>query len=310
MTDISEAFDRCLDGMSVVYNFEYGEEFEIAVCETLRRILPRRYGVSRGFVVGKNGDTAGDDIIIYDADSFPSLRFNGNREDLALKGRIPVDAVYAYIEAKHTLTPKTLSKAILQVMNVKRLCYTRNHMLHNDADSYAKSSSADDGLHIFDNDFSRNHGWNPIITTAVYGMILSRHCSWNSRGESVGGEEAVKLIVECLNDEMRQTILEGKVFCPESIVVGNHANAICGHYLFNSDGSGGKGINITRFYTGVQPYACYQVNAHEGKSFGIAIAHMLWSLDYIRLGKMPWAEIFNTAKIPNEEERTKLLELL
>ncbi|MDO4807007.1 MAG: hypothetical protein Q4A07_07155, partial [Coriobacteriales bacterium] len=114
---ISDEFDRQLDSISVEYGFDYGVEFEIAVCEALRRILPRKYGVCRGFVVDKRGNVAGDDIIVYDADSFPNLRFEGNREDLARKARIPVDAVYAYIEAKHSLTSETLAKAIKQVID-------------------------------------------------------------------------------------------------------------------------------------------------------------------------------------------------
>lgn len=305
--DISDAFNRYLEMMSAEYNFDHGDEFEIAVCETLRCVLPRKYGVCRGFVIDKQGAFAGDDIIIYDADSFPDLRFSGDRVGLARKARIPVDAVYAYIEAKHNLTPDTLSKAVAQVIRVKRLCYTRNHVLHEDAKSYAEGELKKEGLHIFDNDYSRDNGWNPIVTTPVYGMILSRYCSPSSRGHAQTGKDVADFIVHFANDNMSQLIADGGMHCPESIVIGNYANALCGHYLFGADGNLEQGIQITRFYTGVKPFACYQVNAHEESSFGIAIAHMLCSLDYIHLGKMPWAEILNTAKIPDRETRNQFL---
>ena len=102
IVNISRRFESELEYMSSIYNFDLGDEFEIAVCHVLRKILPIKYGICRGFVVDKSKNIAGDDIIIYDRMNFPNLRFLGQEDDYARKNQIPVEAVYAYIEAKHT----------------------------------------------------------------------------------------------------------------------------------------------------------------------------------------------------------------
>ena len=55
----------------------------------LRIFLPSKYGVCRGFVVNRHGDKAGDDIIIYDQEKFPTLRLLP-KDDFSLKEEIPI----------------------------------------------------------------------------------------------------------------------------------------------------------------------------------------------------------------------------
>lgn len=98
---LAERFQAKFDDIQTIYNFEYGDEFEVALCEVLKSIIPRRASVCRGFVVAKDGTLAGDDIIIFDSTRFPALRAIG--EDLSRKEQVPAEAVLAYIEAKHTL---------------------------------------------------------------------------------------------------------------------------------------------------------------------------------------------------------------
>jgi len=90
-------------------NYEVGDEFEIALCKAFRLLLPERYGVCRGCIgfeeiVGP-GETKeykeGDDVIIYDKQVFPTLRLLGN--DPAKLETVPVEAVLAYFECKHTI---------------------------------------------------------------------------------------------------------------------------------------------------------------------------------------------------------------
>ena len=88
--------------MCIGYSFDYGPEFEIAVCEVLRIALPDRFGVARGYVVSADGSFAGDDIIIYEKARFPTLGLRG-KDSYLKKEYIPAEAVYCYIEAKHTL---------------------------------------------------------------------------------------------------------------------------------------------------------------------------------------------------------------
>ena len=108
-------------------NLEYGPEFELAVLRWLEGILPSRYGVARGYVVTHDSDKAGDDLLIYDRLNFPWLRGQGE-PDPSRKDRIPAEAVYCYIEAKHSLIvegvresgSQTLATALSQVANAKK----------------------------------------------------------------------------------------------------------------------------------------------------------------------------------------------
>src|SRR5580704_5209058 len=124
LSDVARRFQQRFDEIKATYNFDNGPEFEIALCEVLREILPRRFGVCRGFVVGRNGERAGDDIIVFDAQHFPTIRALAT--DLSRKESIPAEAVLAYIEAKHTLrvegdeaAGQSLAKALCQVDAVK-----------------------------------------------------------------------------------------------------------------------------------------------------------------------------------------------
>jgi hypothetical protein len=99
---LSAKFKSRFDEISAVHNFEFGNEFEVAICESLREFLPEKFGICRGYAVSKDGEKAGDDIIIYDAINFPTLKFK-KRNDFSSKEEIPIEAIYAYIEAKHTV---------------------------------------------------------------------------------------------------------------------------------------------------------------------------------------------------------------
>jgi len=66
---ISTKFENLIAEISTGYNFDYGEEFEIALCKVFRVLLPSKFGICRGFVVTADGKQAGDDIIIFDHDS-------------------------------------------------------------------------------------------------------------------------------------------------------------------------------------------------------------------------------------------------
>jgi hypothetical protein len=124
---LAERFQAEFDAIMTVHNFEYGDEFEIALCKVLKTILPRRASVCRGYVVAQDGTLAGDDIIVFDSSRFPVLRAIG--KDLSQKEQVPAEAVLAYIEAKHTLyvhgnSGQSLEKATGQTTAVKSLSRT------------------------------------------------------------------------------------------------------------------------------------------------------------------------------------------
>ncbi|MCQ4320456.1 DUF6602 domain-containing protein [Stutzerimonas stutzeri] len=121
-----------LQDIEAIYNFDLGDEFELAICALLEGLLPAKYGVCRGFVVAEDGSTAGDDVIIYDRMASPILR-SGMSRQFPVKEQIPVDAVFAYIECKHSISdPTVLEKAISQTEAVKRLVLTRRSLSNPD----------------------------------------------------------------------------------------------------------------------------------------------------------------------------------
>lgn len=122
---LSRKVEARLTDIEAVFNFDLGDEFEIGMCQLLEDILPGKFGVCRGFVVAENGTRAGDDLIIYDRMASPTLRASGGLQ-YAAKEQIPIEAVYAYIECKHSINEEdVLVKALSQVRDVKRLLLTR-----------------------------------------------------------------------------------------------------------------------------------------------------------------------------------------
>lgn len=125
LEQLSSSITDALDDLIYSYNFDVGVEFEIAIAELLQRVLPDKYGVCRGFVVAQDGTEAGDDIVIYDQHSFPTLR---GKTSLARKQRIPAEAVYAYIEVKNSLDKKTFAKACSQIKTVRTTIEKREEL--------------------------------------------------------------------------------------------------------------------------------------------------------------------------------------
>ncbi|MBF0411045.1 MAG: hypothetical protein HQM10_27140 [Candidatus Riflebacteria bacterium] len=124
ISSLQQAFEKRLDDISVQFNFDLGQEFEVAICEILSGFLPSKFGICRGFAVSAGGVTAGDDIIIYDKERFPTLRTVTNRA-FDKKDMVPIEAIYAYIEAKYTLDANNFIKAVEQIEAVKELCSQR-----------------------------------------------------------------------------------------------------------------------------------------------------------------------------------------
>jgi hypothetical protein len=114
-----------LADIEAVYSFDLGVEFEVAMCHLLSDMLPAKFGVCRGFVVSEEGHTAGDDVIVFDRMSCPTLRSSVGQQ-VSVKEQIPIEAVYAYIECKNSINDDaTLNKAVDQVRIVKSLLMSR-----------------------------------------------------------------------------------------------------------------------------------------------------------------------------------------
>src|SRR5436190_1172515 len=183
--NIAKAVESKFDEISTRYNFDKGDEFEIALCELLSTVLPSKYGVCRGFAVAKDNTFAGDDIIIYDRERFPILRLH-DAGKFDRKQEIPIEAVYAYIEAKHSLIvdekETNLTKALEQVCSIKNLKRERRSFL-----------TIDHNVSLGNNvTFDQQPHW-PDYANPYYTAIVSRSVK-NKKGDVVDFNEVVNFI--------------------------------------------------------------------------------------------------------------------
>lgn len=274
---LSKRYSNLLEGISFVHNFDTGVEFEIAICEALQAILPNKYGVCRGFVVTRNGEKAGDDIIIYDKYRFPRLRAD-NEQSFARKEQIPVEAVYAYIEAKNSLimTGKkgNLFKAVSQAQKVKELVSQRDVIdARRSIDPYHNLTFLNDG-----SEDRNQRGW-PEIFNPFFTAIFAKEVREKESAKKLNGKE-VGAILDLIGITNFETDL---IIAGDDLVVLPflpHPGKTTGTY------------SSPFFITGksVPRWA-----VRKGLAFSIGICSLLYAIDTIRLGAMPWPYIIGDA---------------
>lgn len=258
---ITRRFQEKFDKIEITHNFEYGPEFEIAIAEALRELLPRRYGVCRGYVVSRDGQRAGDDIIIFDAQAFPTLRAMLNT-DLARKESVPAEAVLAYIEAKHTLKllgegGQSLEKACSQVAAVKQLPrppVDRKQVIPGVNLKGPLTVQLPVGL--------------PDIFNPYYTAV------WARNADESGSPEADWHPAQDIPLEHR----------PDAILTGTH-------YFF----PGLPRLLDSRWTCQVLPLMTTGARHYITRPpspWGAALAHLLWAIQNIRLGELPWQDMF------------------
>lgn len=265
--DIASRFEHKLRERKITHNIEGGDEFEVALCEQLREILPTGVGVCRGYIVDAFGGKAGDDVIVYDAARVPTLRGLGG--DLHKLDYVPAEAVYAYVEAKQTLyieptkkqAGQSLAKACEQVAAVKAL-------LRHGTARYDMSPRVRKQFKI-----TKPGGWpergNPwyasILTTKI---VLAKKKSLSSRNVDVADTGK---IIQILDDDPRKRadviasphIFMAPVFCEGEPVVSDLRPFMT------------EDTNIS-------------VSSSDGISLGLALVHLLWAVGEIRLGNALW----------------------
>lgn len=272
---LSEKFNRRLDDIFGKYGFEYGIEFELAVCEILRSFLPLKYGICRGFVVTESGEMAGDDIIIYDQERFPTLRIN-DKDNFSRKEQIPIEAVYAYLEIKHTIilgnskSTSSINHAISQVNKIKELCDQRTKV---------GIFQVDPHLPEFKNNLRCEHlpeHRNPIFTA-----IISRYVAFeNSTNRLTDVNEISNLLFT--------KDIDNSIYNPELIIIGNSNYLATGHYCDKYEKDG-----IETIFSLPDKKSFYGVHIAENLTYGLFLAYLIHAIDYIRLGRMPWANMIN-----------------
>ena len=270
---LSNRFEAMLGSIAAFYNFDLGDEFEVGICEILTDTLPQQFGVCRGHIVTKDGQQEGDDVIIYDKGRFPTLRHRGVG-NFSRKEHVPVESVYAYVEAKHTLKvdsddASTYQKAWNQIANVKKLVASRAQSTPNEV---IPGVILGLGVQI---PVGYPKFLNPIFT-----MVLGRFMEDQEGNRLTDPKVINELLVKH----------PGRHAPSPDLVVAGRSNLI---FSCRDSDTGKHVVPFLREGDG------HVTAVAEGVSYGIGLVTLMWALDFIRLGRMPWTETLQNAVNPN-----------
>ncbi|MBN2789479.1 MAG: hypothetical protein JXR69_04775 [Candidatus Delongbacteria bacterium] len=259
---LSKKFESRLNEIEIDYNFDYGNEFEIAICEVLRSFLPEKYGVCRGHVVNFKGGKIGDDIIIYDQQKFPSLRIH-DKQQYARKENIPIESVYAYFEVKHSLDDKTYKKALKQIRIAKKFFRNRDKV--------------DEGtFNIYSKPLEQNVKYcpdYPNYRNPIYCGIIARKTEFD--------EDKIKEKVKELNKN------DNENDNPDIILIDKNQYIQIGYKKEDK-----KEFAPTLFLLEEKNH-CYEYENREKLAYGLFLISLITALDWIILGKMEWIDCLN-----------------
>lgn len=261
ISEITTVINRKFEAISANYNFDLGDEFEYAICDFLDLILPEKYGVCRGFAVTKSDEKAGDDIIVYDKERFHRLRLI-DKKSFEKKIEVPIEAVYAYFEAKHKLicngVKSNFRKAVEQTESIKQLERQGRKLL-----------SIDHNIGLGDMfSVDRRPKW-PNIANPIFTGIIARQF-----------EDDGNLKAEVIN-------LNQLIMAPDIIIAGE--NHIIKTEVIDNEI---EHLDSPFFIKGNNPLMHYE---KQNSAFAIGIIQILYALDNIRLGRMPYSKIIMEA---------------
>jgi hypothetical protein len=283
---LSQRMAASFGTISAKFGFDYGPEFEIVVCDMLRSVLPERFGICRGFIVNSQGDSAGDDIVIFDSSRFPTLQLRPV-SSYARKEFVPVEAALCYIEAKHTIEisgqgANSVHKALRQVKKVKELAATRAPVPPGQLDLFININELfGDLVKITPSPYL------PRILNPMFSMIFARRVRDKRNGRILGSVEEIHEAVNGLviPDER----------APDIIVLGEH------NLIFPAiEEDGVKRYGSSFFLDNISIPVGMRV---PDRAFGVAIFSLLAALDWIRLGRMSWQELIADALERKSVER-------
>jgi len=263
---ISKEALRSFDTILATHNFENGPEFEIALCKILQLLLPKKYKVCRGYVVAATNEKAGDDIIIYDQGAFPKIRII--EDDLAVKQYIPIEAVYAYIEAKHTLwldgKNENLTKACDQIVKVKSL--TRPSLSFESLNGYNIKAEGNIKITV-----SGRKNW-PNCQNPLFTCIMSRDVKKAPKQPITleDFEGSLNLIPE-MSQKKVDLIVAGDQFIGIPCI----SNVIVSPFLLETDSQ--------------------RALFETPNSFGVGFSILMWALANIKLGNIDYSQMIGSA---------------
>lgn len=103
-----------------IHAYDSGPGLEDVVRQELRKLLPKRYEVTSGVLDDASGATAGDcDVLI--ANFIWASPVKPGATELSKRTHIPIEAVYAVLEIKQTLSYKRLDEAMAKLVASARL---------------------------------------------------------------------------------------------------------------------------------------------------------------------------------------------
>jgi hypothetical protein len=264
---LSKRLSARLSLIEAQYNFDFGDEYEVALCEVLSDMLPARYGVCRGTLVTVDGEDAGDDLIIYDRLGYPTLR-SSLAQNFAIKEQVPVEAAYAYIECKHSVElgetlagSATLDKAVQQVRAAKALASKRTPNVFPRFNEQERFTN-------------RKHDHFPApfpkLKNELFGVVFARRVTFakgNPKPEAIeiGGEHCPDLLI----------LGEDRLFTPSALL-------------------GPDGIRSSLFFSSAfQP--ALRLETVPKSAIGLGILTLLHVIDWMELLPIDYARVLNGA---------------
>ena len=268
---ISQRFMARFDEIDPQWNFDIGTEFEITLATLISEILPNKYGVCRGFVTPKVGTPKGDDIIIYDQMSVPLIRPETGYQ-FTRKENVPLDATYAYIEAKNTVElvdnkKKTfIKKAIQQTQAVKTLDRADRPLKRiSDFVNLGRDLKIESGKGL------------PKIRNPMLTVVFARGARINGTLE----KDPEKIIDSLVNPDIWKN-------APDLLVIGNDLLIIP---IFTDSEDGTKSYK-SPFLVEDCTLTIFRA---RGLAYGVGVVSILNALQNITLELMPWSNVISDA---------------
>jgi hypothetical protein len=281
---ISNEFASQMGKIEAEHNFELGDEFELALCKVLRLFLPQKYGICRGYVVNSRGDKRGNDIIVFDRMRFPTIR-GLLAEDYSQMENVPIEAVYAYIEAKHTLNidgddGTSLTKALKQVSLAKLLCVQRREVSLNEIAPFVAMKDAV---------VEPIEGW-PDHRNPIYGAIIARQVRLKNGGP---------ILTDPL--KIKESLAKFPIKCeiPPDLIIAGKDNLV---FPGLPRDAAGVARTPSPFYLAKEPSDAVILYPFQVSdvAFGAGLAFLMWALDWIQLADLPWPQILTNAISQNQ----------
>jgi hypothetical protein len=218
---------------------------------------------------------------------FPTLRAIDGAQ-YARKEQIPIEAIYAYIECKHTLVldapedKSGLLRASQQVERFKALCAERDKTILAQYDPYILLTSQEK---------AKGAPWLPQYRNPPFGMIFARQVADKNKS-------AVLKDTKRIHEILKAGRVIKKSATPVDVVIAGSDNVMAPGYL-DEDGE----IQNCLFMLPEKQYGlgCFMV---PDLAFGVGIVHLLAVLDWLRLHRLPWERVLSEAQNSEKGQRT------